>query len=67
MIDFFIGAKGKMSKKREEILTTIGILIIILIPTNVLADPNLIHTIINIMNQQHHITNLNHMLVNNSL
>ncbi len=29
----------KMSKKREAILTTIGILIIIFIPTNILADP----------------------------
>jgi hypothetical protein len=28
-----------MSKKRESILTTIGILIIIFIPTNIAADP----------------------------
>ena len=28
-----------MSKKREAILTTIGILIIIFLPTNILDDP----------------------------
>ena len=39
MISFLLKVNKKMSKKREAIITTIGILIIIFIPTNIVADP----------------------------